>query len=239
MLETHRYNSWFMTVTVFSAALMIVLAAVSALMLMLPGAGRFPCVIARHRSECEALVAIYDSMGGEEWEKSHDWLSTLDVCDWYGIRCTQDRHVSRIDLLLNNVSGSLPPEIGELRNLLVLSMSNNELKSLPPEIGNLQNLQSLDLSDNTLESLPLEIGDLSNLQWLILSNNVLTSLPPEIGGLSNLVGLYASGNELECLPPEIRNPSKLETLQLDCDVYRYWPPECTILLRTIRVVCVE
>ena len=52
----------------------------------------------------------------------------------------------------------LPPEIGNLSDLRVLSLDFNELRHLPSEIGNLTNLQVLGLFNNELSSLPTEIG---------------------------------------------------------------------------------
>jgi Leucine-rich repeat (LRR) protein len=49
------------------------------------------------------------------------------------------------------------------------------------EIGNLRKLQQLDVSENKLEFLPEEIGGLVNLTDLSLSQNQLEHLPEGIG----------------------------------------------------------
>ena len=50
----------------------------------------------------------------------------------------------------NNLTGSIPPELGNLTNLRSLGLPNNNLTGpLPAEFVNLVNLVALDLSNNT------------------------------------------------------------------------------------------
>ena len=45
---------------------------------------------------------------------------------------------------MESITGSIPPEIGNLTNLEILILSINQLTgSIPPEIGNLTNLKIL------------------------------------------------------------------------------------------------
>ena len=76
-----------------------------------------------------------------------------------------------------------------IENTTVLNLGGNELTgSIPSEIGNLTNLTYLNLTTNQLTgSIPSEIGNLTNLTSLNLSNNQLIgSILPEIGNLTNL-----------------------------------------------------
>lgn len=76
-----------------------------------------------------------------------------------------------------------------------LNLSNNLLEgSLQSQIGNLKNLKSLDLSNNKFTGVPAEIGRLSDLEILNLSNNKITGLPHELANLSKLKILDLSGN---------------------------------------------
>ena len=80
-----------------------------------------------------------------------------------------DKRGTRVLLLSNNnLSGSLPAEMRQLQNLLVLDLSNNNFTGVPAEIGQLQKLEILNLSNNPITGLPLELGNLKNLKVLDL-----------------------------------------------------------------------
>jgi len=55
--------------------------------------------------------------------------------------------ISSLDLSRRGLT-TLPPAIGELRQLKELYLEGNELRTLPPEIGRLVNLQKLNLENN-------------------------------------------------------------------------------------------
>ena len=123
-----------------------------------------------------------------------------------------------LELSNNQLTGEIPPEIWNLTNLTFLGSSNNQLTGeIPPEIGNLTNLIGLGLYNNQLTGeIPSEIGDLTNLTHLNLGSNQLTgSIPSEIGNLTNLTYLRLSWNQLTGeIPPEIWNLTNLVELNL-------------------------
>jgi hypothetical protein len=148
-----------------------------------------------------------------------------------------------LSLIGNDITGSIPPEIGNLTNLTVLKLYSNQLTgsipseivnltnltelnlkynqltgSIPPEIWNLTNLERLYLGSNQLTgSIPPEIWNLTNLERLYLFSNQLTgSIPSEIGSLTNLTGLYLFNNQLtDSIPSEIGNLTNLTYLDLN------------------------
>ena len=63
--------------------------------------------------------------------------------------------------------GEIPPEIGNLTNLIVLRLYDNQFTGeIPSEIGYLTNLERLKLHTNQLTgSIPETLCDLSNLTW--------------------------------------------------------------------------
>ncbi len=105
----------------------------------------------------------------------------------------------------HNLTGSIPPEIGNLANLEWLDLRRNNLKgSIPPEIGSLANLKELSLSSNHLTgSIPPEIGNLVNLKSLYLNYNSLTgSIPRSFLNLLNLTFFNWGNNDGLCAPPD-------------------------------------
>ena len=66
-------------------------------------------------------------------------------------------------------------------------MNNNITGSLPGELWGVQSLEQLRLSNNSLRgSIPAEVGQLTKLKELTLQNNVMTgSIPPSIGALTS------------------------------------------------------
>ncbi|OHA89705.1 MAG: hypothetical protein A2741_02010 [Candidatus Zambryskibacteria bacterium RIFCSPHIGHO2_01_FULL_43_27] len=88
-----------------------------------------------------------------------------------------------------------PSYIFDMTNLVNLDLSHNSLEgALQAEVGRLKNLKTLDLSNNKFTGVPAEVGRLENLEILNFSNNLLTGLPYELGNLSKLKLLDISGN---------------------------------------------
>lgn len=91
--------------------------------------------------------------------------------------------LTRLDLSLNNMEGTIPPEIGYMTTLTRLYLSHNKLSgSIPTSLGNAKSLYRLRLASNKLEgSLPSILSNLRELTELHLEGNSLQgSIPLEI-----------------------------------------------------------
>ena len=181
-------------------------------------------------SDREVLEALYDVTGGPNWGNRDNWRTDAPLGDWHGVQVDASGRVERLYLDENDLSGPIPPEIGELANLEWLYLDDNDLSGpIPPEIGELANLERLYLDDNDLSGpIPPEIGELANLERLYLDENDLSGpIPPEIGELANLEQLYLDQNDLSGpIPPEIGNLGNLASLRLgENDLSGRIPPE--------------
>ena len=139
--------------------------------------------------------------------------------EWFGVQVDAVGRVERLYLDENELSGMIPPEVGELANLERLYLDENNLSgTIPPEVGELANLERLYLDENDLSgTIPPEVGELANLERLYLDeNNLSGTIPPEVGELANLERLYLDENNLSgTIPPEIGALASLERLRLN------------------------
>ncbi|KAM3240144.1 hypothetical protein ACQJBY_053687 [Aegilops geniculata] len=101
-----------------------------------------------------------------------------------------------LNLAINNFTGAIPEEIGQLRELVALNLSSNKLSGeIPQAICNLRNLQVLDLSVNHLIGIiPAALNNLNFLSEFDISNNDLEGPIPTGGQLSTFPDSSFDGN---------------------------------------------
>ena len=171
----------------------------------------------------EGLLTLYDATDGANWVYSDNW-DALPVTDmeelnrWWGVSVINGL-VAVVSLQNNNMTGALPDNGWQkLRGLGQLFLTGNDLTgTIPPELGQLAKLQALDLSDNTLTgAVPPELGQLAKLQRLDLYDNTLTgAIPPELGQLAQLQVLRLHNNTLTgAIPPELAQLAELQWINL-------------------------
>ncbi|CAG8589899.1 9478_t:CDS:2, partial [Acaulospora colombiana] len=123
--------------------------------------------------------------------------------------------MSEISSRCCNELTEIPAEIGYMKNLQTLDVSENQLECIPDTIGFLHKLTDLKLSKNQLTTIPSSIGSLKKLGTLLLNNNKITELPPEIGQIKTLVNLDIRENPITVLPAELGRLQYLRKLLTD------------------------
>lgn len=134
----------------------------------------------------EALMALYEAAGGENWTNHENWGTNTELSEWYGVT-VEDNEIVALELPDNNLSGTLPVELGALIRLQRLVLNGNLLMdTIPANIGNLSQLEELNLANNDLTgNIPASLGDLRNLEVFDLSYNSLSgSIPRRVTLLS-------------------------------------------------------
>lgn len=171
------------------------------------------------RKKCKAL-----------WERILNGHGLFSVCS-PGSNIRSMQISGYIQVSGNNLSGEIPPEVGNMLNfsmlhfgmnqfrgelpsslermpLIVLNVTGNRFSGrIPAEIGNLNCLQNLDLSYNNFSGqFPNSLNNLSDLTKFNISYNPLISgTVPAIGQLSTFEKWSFVGDPLLRLPPFISN----------------------------------
>ena len=164
--------------------------------------------------EREALIDLYNATDGDNWHNNAGWCSDKPLGEWNGVITDDAGTVSWIYLNENNLTGTIPETIGNLKHLQSLNLDFNSLEGeLPNSIGNMINLTQFSAINNNLTgNIPESIGDMVNLEYLNLDGNALTGeLPSSIGNLTMLKEFVIPGNNLTgSIPESVSGMTSLE-----------------------------
>jgi len=176
------------------------------------------------QAECEALEAFYSSSGGPEWNKNQGWLTETTANNWFGVT-VEAGHVTKLNPGENNLVGTIPVDICELKHLQVLNLGHYNVKqgndltgTIPNCLGSLTTLKELSLASNDLNgAIPLELGNLENLTYLnLLDVPLTTTLPEALCKLTQLEYLAIgtnrnlTGNIPSCIGEKLLNLTTLD-----------------------------
>ncbi|WP_324024183.1 T9SS type B sorting domain-containing protein [Maribacter sp. BPC-D8] len=182
-------------------------------------------------AERAALLAFYNATDGPNWfsendaDTTDDWDFTgLVTDDWKGLTIFGGNVISinmnpnQLISEANNLTGTIPDEIGDFTSLRILNLAGENLSgNLPASLFDLTELSYLNLVANNLSGeIPGEISQLVNLVNLLLTgNNLDGEIPVSITTLNNLEAIELSANELTGeIPFELTNMLQLVTLKL-------------------------
>ncbi|KAK9272402.1 hypothetical protein L1049_002774 [Liquidambar formosana] len=121
-----------------------------------------------------------------------------------------------LDLRGNRLSGLLPDQLGNLKDLKWMLLGGNNLTGeIPTQLGQLTSLMVLDLSQNALTgSIPASLTNATALEIVLLDHNRLFGeIPSSFSTLSTLTKLDVSFNNLSGHIPHLQRQS-------DCDYFR-------------------
>ncbi|CAF2090760.1 receptor-like kinase TMK3 [Brassica napus] len=104
-----------------------------------------------------------------------DW-SNPNPCKWDTVQCDGSSRVTRIQLNQKGIRGTLPPNLQNLSELVVLELFSNRISGPIPDLSGLTNLQTLNLHDNLFDSTPENLfSGMNSLQEVYLDENPFSS----------------------------------------------------------------
>lgn len=167
-------------------------------------------------AERSALISIYNSTNGENWNRT--WDLEKDPRNWFGIS-VKNGAVIELNLSGNALKGNFPSNLTSFPKLTKLDLSNNQLSGdVAVGISSLGLLTKLDISNNRLTGDPTNsLTGLFNVDDLALGGNLFVI--PNVNGLlqnfNNIKTLNLSDLGLISIPAKITAFTNLESLILD------------------------
>lgn len=186
------------------------------------------------------LDKLFKDTGGRYWKHHANWTRpSVPICHREGIVCAGD-NIVEIELLDNNLKGTIPPEVFDLteikllgftnnqvdlsfermdraQNLVVLKLSNTQVRSLNHLDKAAPSLKEIHLAGNQLDGpIPEVVYDLPHVRKIFLSNNAFTgSLSDSVADMTALQELELAGNKLTGTIPTVLGAfTDLRRLQL-------------------------
>ena len=164
-----------------------------------------------------ALVALYEGTGGSSdgWTVDTNWMGDPagkgDPCttSWYGVTCSSAGEVTRLFLDSNNVSRSLPTELGMLTALTKrfamgangYTSTNKISGTLPSQLGKWTAFGYYFYvgGQYLTGSIPTEFGEMTLFthDFVVWQNDLTSTIPSELGKMTGMThGLYLNGNSM-------------------------------------------
>lgn len=191
----------------------------------------------------EFLTSLFPVREYVPYENSR-WLSETHECYWAGVTCDKDNVILAIELIGHGMTGILPPELVEWRELQSLRLPLNELYgSLPANWYKMNHLLNLELHYNfitgiipgewwtprqwQLKRLNLSYmgingtisSNIKNMPSLLgiqlAENQFVGSIPSELGLLSSMASCRLARNQFSGpIPTEVGNLKSLTEMWL-------------------------
>ncbi|XP_027770006.1 probable LRR receptor-like serine/threonine-protein kinase At1g07650 [Solanum pennellii] len=149
-------------------------------------------------------------------------------------------YLKTIDVALNYLSGTIPPEWASIKLEFMSVMVNQLSGPIPKYLGNMTTLCYMSLENNMFNgTVPKELGNMVNLQSLTLSfNNLTGKLPKEVNKLTKLTELRLSGNNFTGILPSFESLKNLQKLEIQASGFEGpVPPSISVLteMKELRI----
>ncbi|PON53682.1 Mitogen-activated protein kinase kinase kinase [Trema orientale] len=138
----------------------------------------------------KAMEALRKSIG----VNSLGW-SGSDYCSWKQVSCTKEGRVFKIQLGNQKLTGTLPPELGELTELQQFEVQSNQLNGAFPSFSGLGSFRVLLAHDNNFSSIPGDFfNGLTSLETISIDNIPFSpwTIPDSLGNATMLKGFSAN-----------------------------------------------
>jgi len=102
----------------------------------------------------------------------------------------------------NQISGSIPSQLGSLKKILRVVAQDNQISgSIPPQIRGMSALMHVELQGNKLSgSIPDSYGGMTRLSfWDSFDNKLIGDLPPSVFELKELTALYIQNEHSDAI----------------------------------------
>ncbi|KAF3595709.1 hypothetical protein DY000_02024976 [Brassica cretica] len=143
-----------------------------------------------------------------------DW-SNPNPCKWVTVQCDGSSRVTGIQLKQKGIRGTLPPNLQNLSELVILELFSNKISGPIPDLSGLTNLQTLNLHDNLFISTPENLFfGMNSLEEVYLDDNPFPSweIPETVKEATSLKNLSLVNWNLTGSIPEFFSSETLPSL---------------------------
>ncbi len=167
-----------------------------------------------YSDERNVLLALYEATDGDNWIDNTNWCSDRPIWEWQGVSTDAQGRVSHLYLGRNNLSGTIPSEIGYLTGLKEVVLSDNYLSGRIPEAlttnrelwsmnwgliveGNYFDMKGVEIDAMPFSALDLDgqrvdFGEVYARNNYTILHQFRVSYPGDIAALKELYDTYAS-----------------------------------------------